>query len=87
MLLALFRGLGYSGIMFNKGIMKKELISIVKKSKSCFAWVNIYQEDGEYLQINKSTLINVVNNTTDEDMLKGLKDTFILRDDGDLYIN
>ena len=67
--------------------MKKELISIVKKSKSCFAWVNIYQEDGEYLQINKSTLINVVNNTTDEDMLKGLKATFKLRDDGDLYIN
>jgi len=60
---------------------------MIKKSKSCFAWVNIYQEDGEYLQINKSTLINVVSNTTNEDLLKGLTDTFALREDGDLYVN
>ena len=50
-------------------------------------WCNVYQEDGEYLQVNKNTLMQLVNNTTDESMLKGLKDTFTLREDGDLYIN
>mgnify|MGYP003136892001 FL=1 len=34
MLLALFRGLGYSGIMFNKGIMKKEILNKIKKAKT-----------------------------------------------------
>ena len=67
--------------------MKKELLNKIKKAKYCFAWVNIYEEDGEYLQVTKNTLINVVNNTTDEENLKGLKTTFTLREDEDLYIN
>ena len=67
--------------------MKKELLNKIKKARACFGWVNIYQEDGEYLQLNKSVLINVVNNTTDNEMLKGLKDTFELRSDNDLYVN
>ena len=65
----------------------KELISKIKKAKFCFVWCNVYQEDGEYLQVNKNILIQLVNNTTDESNLKGLKDTFNLREDGDLYVN
>ena len=71
----------------------KELISMIKKSKSCFAWVNIYQEDGEYLQINKSTLIFIVKKADEAHiklMLKGdysENATFNLREDGDLYVN
>ena len=67
--------------------MNKELLTMIKKSKSCFVWCNIYQEDGEYLQMNKSVLIQLVNQTTDLELLKGLKNTFTLREDGDLYVN
>ena len=38
MLLALFRGLGYSGIMSNKGIMKKEILNKIKKAKTVYIW-------------------------------------------------
>ena len=67
--------------------MNKELLTMIKKSKSCFVWCNVYQEDGEYLQVNKSVLIRVVNDTTNSDNLEGLKNTFKLREDGDLYVN
>ena len=67
--------------------MNKELLTMIKKSKYCFVWCNIYQEDGEYLQMNKSVLIQLVNQTTDLELLKGLKNTFTLREDGDLYVN
>jgi hypothetical protein len=67
--------------------MYKELLTMIKKSKSCFVWCNVYQEDGEYLQANKSVLNRLVKNTTDLELLKGLKNTFTLREDGDLYVN
>ena len=67
--------------------MNKELLTMIKKSKSCFVWCSVYQEDGEYLQVNKSVLIRLVNDTTNSDNLEGLKNTFTLREDGDLYVN
>lgn len=67
--------------------MNKELLTMIKKSKVCFIWCNVYQEDGEYLQVNKSVLIRLVNDTTNSDNLEGLKNTFTLREDGDLYVN
>ena len=93
MLLAGSRDLGYTGTMFNKGIMKKELLSKIKKARYCFAWVNIYVEDGAYLQVTKDTLRVIVKNASEEAlkiMLKGdysENPSFKLRDDGDLYIN
>ena len=67
--------------------MNKELLTMIKKSKSCFVWCNVYQEDGEYLQVNKSVLIRLVNDTTNSDSLQSLKNTFTLRQEGDLYVN
>ena len=73
--------------------MKKELLNKIKKARYCFAWVNIYVEDGAYLQVTKDTLRAIVNkadNTLLKLMLKGdfsNNSTFRLRDDGDLYIN
>ena len=88
------RGLGYSGIMFNeRDKMKKELLSKIKKARHCFAWVNIYIEDGAYLQVTKETLRYVVKNANKESLqamlngTDGTPSTFRIRDDGDLYIN
>ena len=73
--------------------MKKELLNKIKKAKYCFAWVNIYIEDGAYLQVTKDTLRAIVHkadNTLIKVMLKGdfsNLPTFNLRDDGNLYIN
>ena len=73
--------------------MKKELLSQIKKARYCFGWVNIYVEDGAYLQVTKDTLKNIVKNASEETlkvMLKGgysENPSFKLRDDGDLYIN
>jgi len=73
--------------------MKKELLSKIKKARYCFAWVNIYSEDGAYLQVTKETLRYVVKRADKECvevMLKGtsgMPAVFRLRDDGDLYIN
>jgi hypothetical protein len=73
--------------------MKKELLNKIKKAKYCFAWVNIYVEDGEYLQITKGTLKAIVNKAS-KDFLKLMLNgnysenaTFKLREDGDLYVN
>ena len=66
--------------------MKKELLSKIKKARYCFAWVNIYVEDGAYLQVTKGTLIYIVKNAPKEG-LQAMLTTFCLRDDGDLYIN
>ena len=73
--------------------MKKELLNKIKQARYCFAWVNIYIEDGAYLQVTKDTLRYVVKNAPKEAlkaMLKGSYNenpTFNLRDNGDLYIN
>jgi len=87
LLLAGYRDLGYSGIMFNeRDKMKKELLSQIKKARYCFAWCNIYVDDGAYLQVTKDTLRYIVKKAH-EDSYESLTKTFVLRDDGDLYIN
>jgi len=80
--------------MFNEGDnMKKELLSKIKKARYCFAWVNIYIEDGAYLQVTKETLRYIVKNAPKEALqtmlngTDGAPSTFHTRDDGDLYIN
>ena len=73
--------------------MKKELLNKIKKARYCFAWVNIYGEDGAYLQVTKDTL-RVIVKKADKDHLKlmlngsdGTPSIFHLRSGGDLYIN
>tara|TARA_R110002020_G_scaffold425461_1_gene634894 strand:+ start:263 stop:463 length:201 start_codon:yes stop_codon:yes gene_type:complete len=66
--------------------MKKELLNKIKQARYCFAWVNIYVDDGAYLQVTKDTLRYIVKRA-DEDAHTSLNETFVLREDGDLYIN
>ena len=54
MLLALFRDLGYSGRMFNKGIMKKEILNKIKKARTVYIW-NGFMEI--YFKISKTDFL------------------------------
>jgi|TARA_R110000751_G_scaffold298469_1_gene408490 hypothetical protein len=65
--------------------MKKELLNKIKQARYCFAWVMIYADDGAYLQVTKDTLRYVVKNAPKENLIH--LQTFVLREDGDLYIN
>ena len=58
----------------------------IKKARYVFVWVLIYTEDGEYIETSKANVLR---------LLKAIpvnfkyidQDKFVLRDDGDLYIN
>ena len=54
MLLALFLDLGYSGRMFNKGIMKKEILNKIKQAKTIYIW-NGFMEI--YFKISKTDFL------------------------------
>ena len=53
---------------------------MIKKANNCFVWVEIYDGDGEYLRVSKSALKHPFIKNFD-------KKKFVLRTDGDLYIN
>jgi len=58
----------------------------IKKARYVFVWVLIYTEDGEYIETSKANVLR---------LLKAIpvnfkyidQDKFVLREDGDLYIN
>jgi len=55
----------------------------LRQAKNVFVWVVIYDTgDGAYIQTSKA---NVVRGITNFEMLD--KEKFVLREDGDLYIN
>ena len=60
---------------------------MIRKAKYCFAWVLIYREDGEYIQVTKGSLKNIVENASGDTLNLMLNGTFTLREDGDLYVN
>jgi hypothetical protein len=66
--------------------MTKKLMSIqdkITKAKSVFVWVIVYDGDGEYIQTSKAKLVNALRSrpeALDENK-------FVLREDGDLYVN
>ena len=55
----------------------------ITKAKNVFVWVNIYDGDGEYIETSKAKLINALR--SNPEMLDESK--FVLREDGDLYVN
>ena len=57
----------------------------IRKAKNVFVWVDIYHGDGEYIEVSKSKLTNVLRSIKDFDLVDDNK--FILREDGDLYVN
>jgi len=57
----------------------------IRQAKNVFLWVEIYDGDGEYIETSKSKLINILRSIKDFDLVDDNK--FILREDGDLYVN
>jgi predicted ATP-dependent endonuclease of OLD family len=55
---------------------------MIKKAKNCFVWVVVYDGDGEYIRVSK-TALNFPNQFIDNFD----KEKFVLREDGDLYVN
>jgi hypothetical protein len=56
---------------------------MIKKAKNVWAYVILYENEGEYILVKKSWFIN----SSQEEINKLDKNKFVLRDDGDLYIN
>jgi len=54
----------------------------IRKAKNVFVWVLVYDGDGEYIQTSKGKLVNAINKYENLDESK-----FVLREDGDLYVN
>ena len=54
----------------------------IRKAKNVFVWVVVYDGDGEYIQTSKANVVRGINSF---EMLDNKK--FVLREDGDLYIN
>jgi hypothetical protein len=64
--------------------MYKELLKKVKQAKNCFAYVLLNSDvGGEYIYVSKTQVKHIINTTEIEIDL----DKFVLRDNGDLYIN
>jgi len=62
--------------------MYKELLEKVKKAKNSFAWVMINDDDGAYIYVSKKQVIHLIKTNVDIS-----EEKFVLREDGDLYIN
>tara|TARA_R100000655_G_scaffold5390_1_gene16820 strand:- start:264 stop:533 length:270 start_codon:yes stop_codon:yes gene_type:complete len=55
----------------------------ITKAKSVFVWVIVYDGDGEYVETSKAKLVNALR--SHPEALDESK--FVLREDGDLYVN
>jgi hypothetical protein len=55
----------------------------ITKAKSVFVWVIVYDGDGEYIETSKAKLVNALRSRF-EDLDES---KFVLREDGDLYVN
>ena len=67
----------------------KESMSIkqkIKKARYVFVWVLIYDGDGEYFETSKASVLRLLK-AIPENFKHIDKDKFVLREDGDLYIN
>jgi hypothetical protein len=61
---------------------KMTIKQMIKKANYVFVWVLVYGEDGEYIRVSKTAINFPLNKINDFD-----KEKFVLREDGDLYIN
>jgi hypothetical protein len=55
----------------------------IRKAKNVFVWVVVYDGDGEYIETSKAKLVNALRSRF-EDLDES---KFVLREDGDLYVN
>jgi hypothetical protein len=93
MLLAGLRHLGYSRIMFNTGIMKKEILNKIKKAKTIYIW-NGFTEI--YWKISKTEFLYEFRARCKrqkdhpehiDSMLEEFNDNINMKDDLILYFN
>ena len=70
--------------MFNKKESRNNMTikQMIKKANKVFVWVIVYDGDGEYIRVSK-TAINFPSKTINNFD----KEKFVLREDGDLYVN
>ena len=69
--------------------MNKELLTIkqkIKKARYIFLWVLIYDGDGEYIETSKASVLRLLK-AIPENFKHIEQDKFVLREDGDLYVN
>ena len=58
----------------------------IKKARYVFVWVLVYTEDGEYIETSKANVLRLLKSIPVN--FKYIdQDKFVLREDGDLYIN
>ena len=71
--------------MFNKKESRNNMTiqQRITKAKSVFVWVIVYDGDGEYVETSKAKLVNALRSRF-EDLDES---KFVLREDGDLYVN
>jgi len=58
----------------------------IKKARYVFVWVLIYDDDGEYIETSKASVLRLLK-AIPENFKYIKQDKFVLREDGDLYIN
>ena len=58
----------------------------IKKARYVFVWVLIYDGDGEYIETSKASVLRLLK-AIPENFKYIEQDKFVLREDGDLYIN
>jgi hypothetical protein len=58
----------------------------IKKARYVFVWVLIYDDDGEYIETSKASVLRLLK-AIPENFKYIDQDKFVLREDGDLYIN
>jgi len=58
----------------------------IKKARYVFVWVLIYDDDGEYIETSKASVLRLLK-AIPENFKYIEQDKFVLREDGDLYIN
>jgi hypothetical protein len=59
----------------------------IKKARYVFVWVLIYDDDGEYIETSKASVLRLLKALSTENFKYIKQDKFVLREDGDLYIN
>jgi len=58
----------------------------IKKARYVFVWVLIYDDDGEYIETSKASVLRLLK-AIPENFKYIKQDKFVLKEDGDLYIN
>lgn len=65
---------------------KTEFKRAVREANKIYAWCRLYEDEGEYIQVVKSNVMLIANQSAHTHCTDNAFDA-VLRNDGDLYIN